>query len=148
MSLHIANIEKGLVDLRTAVKSLIPVENKDEVYSFLTDVKALIDCKDIPSWIKGKDGRMLYLNPAYTKVFGVTLDEYIGVKDYINWTEGVARSFRDNDAIVAESGCQQTFTEEVTVDGVSLKYKIIKWPVYVNGQLIGIAGESHGVQDD
>lgn len=147
MSRNIENIEKGLADLRIAVSSLKPSEMEQD-YALLLSIKALMDCKERPGWIKGTNGRMLYVNPAYTKEFGIQVDKYMGSKDDSYWESQIAIAFRDNDGLVAASGEQQTFIEDVILNGVTFKYEILKWPVYINGHLVGIAGESLGVYND
>ena len=137
-------IEKGLADLRYALKSerLMDIEQNQ---ALLLSIKALSDCRPTPCWIKGTDCRMLYINPAYEKEFGVSKDEYVGEKDGRHWDDETSVGFKSNDSIVAKSGKSKTFIEDVLINNKITPYKILKWPVYLNGRLIGIAGESLGV---
>ena len=88
---------------------------------------------------------MLYINPAYEKEFGVSKDEYVGEKDGQPWDDETSVGFKSNDSIVAKSGESKTFIEDILINNKTTPYKILKWPVYLNGRLIGIAGESLGV---
>ena len=144
MSRNIENIEKGLTDLRNAVSDLVPSEIEQD-YALLLSIKALMDCKRQPSWIKGTNGRMLYVNPEYTKQFGIKVEKYMGNKDEECWDKSVASVFRDNDRLVELTGEQHSFIEDVTVNDSIVKYRVSKWPVYLNNHLVGIAGESLGV---
>lgn len=144
MTKNFDKIEKGLADLRQALKSerLMEIEQNQ---ALLLSIKALSDCRPTPCWIKGTDCRMLYINPAYEKEFGVSKDEYVGEKDGQPWDDETAVGFKSNDSIVAKSGESKTFIEDILINNKTTPYKILKWPVYLNGRLIGIAGESLGV---
>ena len=143
MNNNIQNIEKGLTDLRAAIKMSQPVE-VDQDYALLVSVKALADCKPNPFWIKGTNGRMLYINPAYTVEIGIQADAYMGEKDTGRWDSPTAVMFRDNDGAVIKEKRAMKFIEDVPINGVIIQYKVLKWPVYLNGHLIGVAGEILG----
>lgn len=137
-------IEKGLADLRQALKSerLMDIEQNQ---ALLLSIKALSDCRPTPCWIKGTDCRVLYINPAYEKEFGAIKDEYVGEKDDQHWDPKTTSVFKENDSLVASSGESKLFIEDILINNKITPYKILKWPVYLNGRLIGIAGESLGV---
>lgn len=137
---NIQNIEKGIRDLRMALNNT----SMDQEFVLLLSIKALSDSRPNPCWIKGTNGRMLYVNPAYTSEFGIEPEEYIGDKDSKHWGDATAAIFRGNDNLVASRGTAMTFIEDVPMDGNTVKYKIVKWPVYLRGKLVGIAGESLG----
>ena len=141
MSTNIENIEKGIRDLREALNDT----EVDQEVVLLLSIKALSDSRPTPCWIKGTDGRVLYVNPAYTAEFGVHVDDYMGDKDGKHWGHAIAVAFRDNDKIVASRGTAMTFIEDVPIGDETVKYNMVKWPVYLHGKLIGIAGESLGV---
>lgn len=140
-------IEKGLADLRKALKSerLMDVEQNQ---ALLLSIKALSDCRPTPCWIKGTNGRMLYINPAYEKEFGIQVDEYMGEKDSEKWEHPIAVHFRDNDSVVIKEKRAMKFIEDVPINGVIIQYRILKWPVYLNGHLVGVAGESLGKSNE
>lgn len=144
MSKNFDKIEKGLADLRQALKSerLMDIEQNQ---ALLLSIKALSDCRPTPCWIKGTDCRMLYINPAYEKEFGASKDEYVGEKDGQHWDSKTISGFKENDSLVALSGESKLFIEDILINNKTTPYKILKWPVYINGRLIGIAGESLGV---
>lgn len=146
MNTNIENIEKGLAGVRKALLSYRPsaVEQKQAT---LLSIKALSDCKPNPFWLKGCCGRMLYLNPAYTKAFKVSAEAYLGSKDHAQWDKNTAESFKCNDGEVILKGKAMKFIEEVLLEGEVHRYHILKWPVYMNGQIIGVAGESLGGYD-
>lgn len=143
MNTNIENIEKGLAGVRKALLSCQPSEVEQQ-QAILLSIKALSDCKPNPFWLKGCCGRMLYLNPAYTKEFKVSGEAYLGSKDHVQWDKNTAESFKGNDEKVILKGKAMNFIEEVLLEGEVNRYHILKWPVYMNGQIIGVAGESLG----
>ena len=89
MSTNIENIEKGIRDLREALNDT----EVDQEVVLLLSIKALSDSRPTPCWIKGTDGRVLYVNPAYTAEFGVHVDDYRGDKDGKHWGHAIAVAF-------------------------------------------------------
>ena len=146
MNTNIENIEKGLAGVRKALLSYQPSE-VDQQQAILLSIKALSDCKPNPFWLKGCCGRMLYLNPAYTKEFGVSAEAYLGDKDEFQWDKPTADSFKENDEEVIREGKAMKFIEEIPLEGEIHRYRIWKCPVYINGQVRGVAGESLGRYD-
>lgn len=55
----------------------------------------------LPMWIKDMNGKMLYLNDEYEKIFliprGVRALNYIGNDDFSVWPKKIAEEFRKND---------------------------------------------------
>lgn len=92
----------------------------------------------VPMWLKDLEGNMLSLNKEYEKVFleplGKTIDDYIGRKDVDIWPKEVAEKFRNNDEAVLREQGPIHFTDE------NIGYKIIKFPRYASGAIVGIAG--------
>ena len=143
MTENIDKIEKGLADLRQALRDTA-CSDIDQDQALLLSIRALMDCRPTPCWLKGTNGRMLYINPAYEAEFGIDVVQYVGDKDHTHWAIDTAIAFRDNDCIVASRGIAKTFIEEVEISGESKKYKVLKWPVFINDHLVGVAGESLG----
>lgn len=114
---------------------------KQEV--LLVALKSLVDTRSTPTWLKSADQkRMLYINPAYTAEFGVPYEEYIGRPDDFVWANGSLYS--SNDQLVLDSGQEMEFEEAVYISGRYVLYRIKKWPVTLDGVVLGIAGESLG----
>lgn len=108
-------------------------------------LRSLVDCRSTPTWLKSADqGRMLYINPAYTRMFGITYEIYGGHRDNELWHDAVASVFCENDQKVLECGAEMEFDEWVTVNGDRVLYRVRKWPVVLDGVVLGIAGELLG----
>ena len=100
-----------------------------------------------PKWMKSNDLMMLKLNKSYEdiylKPFGKSRSDYIGKYDYDIWPEDVAFRFRENDRKVLMSKKPITFSEKVpTADGKEIEVEITKYPIIINGEIIGIGGFS------
>ena len=103
----------------------------------LYSLRALLDSRDVPTWLKSISGHMLYVNPAYSQRFGVTVEQYGGRADADVWGPDTAAMFEANDRRALDAAGCITTTE--VVEGVSLKVR--KWPVFMEGQVMGVAGE-------
>lgn len=113
--------------------------------ALLVALRALLDCRSAPTWLKSADQRrMLYINPQYTREFGITYDTYGGHSDGELWADEVAAVFCENDLQVLELGEEMEFEEYVTVKGEPVLYRIRKWPAVLDGVVLGVAGESLG----
>ena len=100
-----------------------------------------------PKWMKSNDLMMLKLNKSYEdiylKPFGKSRSDYIGKYDHDIWPEDVAFRFRENDRKVLMSKKPITFSEKVpTADGKEIEVEITKYPIIINGEIIGIGGFS------
>lgn len=99
----------------------------------------------IPLWLKDINGRMLSLNDAYEAAFlipqGKHRGNYIGKKDADIWGEKVAKVFKEHDdqAILLDAK-QQIIFEENDVNPLLLNWVFLKYPKYLDGTLVGVAG--------
>lgn len=141
-------LDRALSDLKDRISRIGGDAGFGRRQALLVSLKALLDCRETPCWLKAIDGRMLYLNPAYTREFGKTLADYGGNYDSSQWGEPTGLEFGGNDARALECGHEITVIEDVPgKDGEVIPYKIKKWPVYLDGEAIGCAGESLGPVD-
>lgn len=106
----------------------------------------VIHSADRPWWIKvaaEEHGetvfRMLEVNQAYTDLFGISRDDYIGKTDLeAGWSHTESEEFRRNDLLVWATGEPTTFTETVGDAGpMSFRKLRIQTP---DGRLKGVMG--------
>lgn len=94
----------------------------------------------IPMWLKDLDGKMLALNREYERTFlkpkGLTIQDYIGKYDHEVWDKDTADEFKSHDAKVLELKRPMAFKNE----GLDFKGRIIKFPIYAGGIIVGVAG--------
>lgn len=106
-------------------------------------IHALLDCP-MPMWLKDLDLNLLFINQAFTVVFGIELD--VAQRQTRFETVGITQH-RKNDLAVLAANRAITFTEDVKFsNGVRGTIKVIKYPVKIGGVKIGIAGLVLGVK--
>lgn len=95
-----------------------------------------------PAWLKGIDGRMMAINPAYTKHYGASMNDYVGNHDHDIWADDEAERFGRHDHEVAETGKAQLFSERILnpTTNETEDLFVCKFPVYGAGNLIAIGG--------
>lgn len=105
-----------------------------------------IDAFPYPYWVKTRDGRMVKLNEAFEKAYlipkGLTRMDYVDKMDAEVWTVEEATSFRRSDLRVINSKKREIFMEHAVIDGETLNILVTKFPIFLNGEVIGVAGFS------
>ena len=94
------------------------------------------DCHDCD---KGREPTLLYINPAYTRIWGVTPDEYIGKPDSAIWPKEVAAQMRAHDIKVYLAQSPISFWENLPIPkyGRADTYNL-KWPINGGRRIAGI----------
>jgi hypothetical protein len=104
-----------------------------------------------PMWLKDLDGTMLSLNPEYERVFllpmGKTTGDYVGNKDEDVWGEAIAENYRSHDLQVLRTKREWIGVEEIPINGIIEKWKIVKFPRFVGTTLVGIGGMAFPLED-
>ena len=119
---------------------------KDREDALLFALKSLLDSRSTPTWLKSvDDNKIIYVNPAYEKEFGIPNEVHLGTSDDEHWDDDIAQGYLDNDKLVIETGQEKEFIEVVRLEGVDRNYKVRKWLVVIEGVVLGIAGESLGI---
>ncbi len=81
------------------------------------------------SFIKDKDGRLLFYNDAFAKHFGVTGEEWLGRTDFDVFPEEMARTIRERDLQVISGGVPVEFAEAFAEpSGKMVHWKTSKFP--------------------
>ena len=139
-------LDTALADLRKHLDKASDQVFKEEATLLMT-IKAMLDCKPDPAWIKLPSGIVVYINHAYTDHFDKTPEKYAGNLDNVVWEQDIADGYTENDLEVYTTGKAKLYKEWVTVKGDKQLYYILKWPVVFRGEIIAIAGESKGPVD-
>jgi PAS domain S-box-containing protein len=109
-------------------------------------LRALIDSLKYPVWLKDEDSRMVVINKAYQKKFGITAKEYEGKTDFDVWDKETAEQFRKNDLEALDKFSHlETFEVVPTTKGPEELY-IIKTALEIDGKRY-IKGEAIKVDD-
>jgi len=90
-----------------------------------------------PRWIKSIDGRMLAANPAFQRVYGIKIKDYMKSDDSSIWGEEIAKEFDQTDHVVVKNAA--TIRLIVSVDGTDLL--VTKYPIFnADREVVAIAG--------
>ena len=99
-------------------------------------------------WLKDIEGRFVFCNRRFARLFGLRDDEIVGKTDYDLVGKQKADQFRDNDLTAIEAG--ECRTEEVQItfadDGHREVAETIKVPQYDSaGQVVGVLGVARDI---
>lgn len=91
--------------------------------------RAFMDNSPAIAWAKDEQGRVVYLNRAYEKRFGVRLEDWRGKTDFELWPQRIARTFRQSDLAVLRAGQTREMVDKVTdPDGTDSFWWNFKFP--------------------
>ena len=96
-----------------------------------------------PTWVKGRDGRMIDLNQPYEKAFDVEGGDYRGKTDVEYWGNELGTEYWSHDLRVMRTEQPWDGYETVRVDGKEEKWRVTKWPIHVSGVIVGIKGQAY-----
>jgi PAS domain S-box/PAS domain S-box len=118
-------------DISDSIEAKRRLENSEKLFeNFMNNNPAL-------AFMKDADGRYVYVNDSFVRLFGRTRQEMEGIfdKDYL--PPEAARQVRENDLVVLNSRQVAEFTESVpTPDGVDHEWLVFKFPFEnINGSL-------------
>lgn len=109
---------------------------------------AFFDACPFPLWIKSvqPDGsfRMARVNRAFEQQVGVSGATYFAKTDIEIWGEEVGAASIATDVLALKTGHTVESAPIVPdpVTGKRYQWRGVKWPIYVRGQIAGIAGMS------
>lgn len=120
----------------------------DEQFNEKLVLLSYFDYMPGPAWIKNKKSKMLYINREYSKQWGVSQLKYKGSFDHDIWPQEVAEKFVKHDKMVLKRGGPIVVVEEVPEhaflavgpDNPLVKWLIWKFPVVLDGEVIGVGG--------
>lgn len=135
-------LDEQLKKLESLILSSAAVSSHDFMSGYNTSLmltlKALLDCRDIPTWLKSTDGRVLYINPALANRYKVDPMKILGHLEYDGWMHPCVMEWSTNDETVLRTKKQQVFKEYLpSGDWIMCR----KWVVQLNDEVIGVAGE-------
>lgn len=99
----------------------------------------------LPAWVKvgnGGEFAMLAVNHAYTATYGISDADYLGKSDSLHWSTSEAKSFQSarEDAIGTGKPAITTSIVLNRIKGKNERVTMIKWPLYYQDKVIGVAG--------
>lgn len=98
----------------------------------------------LPIWLKDLEGRFLFVNYEYEKLFlhnlGITKEQAIGKTDYELLEKSVARNRRHSDQLAYASESPIVVEQEYSVAGKPGVWRVVKYKRKLGNSVIGIGG--------
>ena len=99
----------------------------------------------VPIWLKSPDGKMIFVNAEYERVFllpiGKSSKDYVGKSDFEIWDSATAIQYRNNDIKALRSYAPLYITELIPMQGTKPKpLRVVKYIQKKDGRVIGIGG--------
>lgn len=137
-----SQLDKQLLKLEQLIESAMSEATIWQEFNaaLLLSLKALLDCRQTPTWLKDVDGRLIYINPAFSHFFDVEPKNILGRKSEDPWKVSplIYSEWKKNDQKVLETQSEITFNE---VSPYGDPIKVRKWPVLIHGVVMGVAAE-------
>ena len=110
------------------------------------ELKAIIDSAKDVIFVKDCDGVYLTVNAGMAKLFGVTKEQMVGKCDRDFFPEHMAKDIEAQDRLVLQ-GVERD--EEVlrTVNGVDYVFSLVKAPLRIDGEVVGVCGIGRDVTE-
>jgi PAS domain S-box-containing protein len=98
-------------------------------------------------FLKNRESRVVMINRAYGRIFGVDIKDVIGKNDLeLYGDEGLAKQFMENDQKVMQTGRQHVYEESVMTPQGYRTYLMSKVPWRdADGVIMGILGTGHDI---
>jgi two-component system, cell cycle sensor histidine kinase and response regulator CckA len=97
---------------------------------------------------KSIDGKFIYANREYERLFRVTSDWLLGKTNYDFQPEEIAAGLVANDRIVLAEGVPHRFDERIPIDGEERIYSCLKFPLHnESGAICGLAAISTDITE-
>ena len=104
-------------------------------------LRAITNTADVVIFLKGVDGRYLFVNRLFEKLFRVTDAAICGKTDFDVFPREVAEAFRRNDEVVVQSKQPLEVEERVPHDDGIHTYISVKFPIQKSsGEIFAVCG--------
>ncbi len=122
---------------------------REETETFRELLNTIMKSSPIPIYAKDRDGRFLFVNPAYTRIFGLAPEQLIAKTGEECWPEGDAALYREKDLELLRTDDIQSFEHRVrTSSGKHIDMVFTRACFHdVNGGIAGIVGTIADVTD-
>lgn len=115
---------------------------QDEVASYQSQQRAILDNLPDIAWLKDKNSNFIAVNEAFGKSFGVKPSEMSGKNDYDIADKPMAEHYREDDREVMRTGKKKVIEEPLVIKGgKTIIIETIKTPFRNDkGEIVGTAG--------
>jgi len=99
-------------------------------------------------YVKDLAGRYLFVNDAVARLYGVSVDDFVGNDDRRMFDPAAAAQLRETDRAIMRGGVPRDLEEATTVDGLARTFLSTKTPFRdASGAVIGLIGVSRDITD-
>ena len=109
-------------------------EREHELEVMKRRLEAILENTTTPMFMKGDDGRYIFVNHGYREMTGLTDEEIVGRTDAELFPQKTADTVWANDRAVLQTGDPLEVEERIVVDGEALQYLSAKVPIYDTGE--------------
>ena len=129
-------------DVTAARRAQNEIERRDEL------LQAIMDHTPAVIYMKDREGRYLYVNREFEKLFGLKRERIVSKTDYQVFPPEVARRFQENDRQILAAGAPRTLDEQAPHPDGLHDYLSVKFPVRDAGDhAYAICGISTDISD-
>ncbi len=147
--------DTALLDEAGQVTAIIGVgrdiTGQKEAEAALQQSRALFDSfmEHLPAlaFIKDREGRYLYTNPFYDKLFDEPQGHRLGKTDLDLWPDEIGRELMANDRRVLNESRIFNFVETTQHHGATQYWQVSKFPLYREGEPTYLAGVAIDISD-
>ena len=112
------------------------------------DLRAIVDHAPEPIFIKDREGRYVFANPAMGAAVGRVSDELLGLTDEQIFPPDAARRFAEDDRVVLATRKRRTLEDVVNLGSTQRVYMTNKFPyTSPSGELLGVIGISRDITE-
>jgi len=141
MPVIVASIIGLLIGRIRLLSDLLKLNSQQQQRELLNNTPSVVYMKDL-------DGRYVFVNRTFEKLFLTTDQEARGKTGYDFFPKDEADSFRRNDIMAIEADEPLEFDEIVTVDGVKHTYITVKFPLKnASGEIYASCGISTDITE-
>lgn len=98
-------------------------------------------------WIKDQDHRLVYMNPAFERAFGIAREDWLGKTGWDLFPNALAREMAENDHRVQRTQVPEEVMETAITDGLPSHYRSWKIPLPRPDGTVFLGGISTVVTD-
>lgn len=108
--------------------------------------RALLDSLPDVAWLKDAKGRLIAVNLAFSKRYGISAEAAVGKTDFDIYPRDKAAKLRQEDAEVMSSRLPSRYESSQEFEGRSCWVEVVKAPIFdADGNVIGTVGTARDV---
>jgi two-component system sensor kinase FixL len=112
-------------------------------------LRAILDTIPDPAWLQDKDGRVLAVNAAWCRFFGIDAKDILGKKAFDLFPAKIAEAMAETDLAVVESRHSRRVDEQLKDKKGNLNwFETVKNPLFdEQGKVVGIVGLARNITE-